>query len=172
MHGTLSSYTNHGCRCVQCKAALAQYSRSRREAGKEDAEGKKKWQRAYYLKNKHRWDEQRRSKSEWHKEYIRAWRKLNPEIVNRLSRSYKHRKRAVKYDTFSEAKLQSKLSMYAGCWVCGGEKEQIDHVKPLSKGGWHILANLRPIYGDCNRRKGAMWPLNNTKLNEMKVRVK
>jgi len=44
------------------------------------------------------------------------------------------------------------------CWVCSGPFEAIDHVKPLSKGGPHMLANFRPICTDCNSRKGAKWP--------------
>jgi len=31
-HGVLSTYTNHGCRCVQCTAANTVYMREHREA--------------------------------------------------------------------------------------------------------------------------------------------
>lgn len=48
--------------------------------------------------------------------------------------------------------------MFAGCWVCGGEATQVDHVKPIAAGGAHILANLRPICGQCNQRKKDKWP--------------
>lgn len=48
--------------------------------------------------------------------------------------------------------------MFPGCWMCGGEWAEIEHVKPLALGGPHILANLRPSCGPCNRRKGAHWP--------------
>jgi hypothetical protein len=30
-HGLTSSYTNHGCRCEQCRAAWAEYCRNRRQ---------------------------------------------------------------------------------------------------------------------------------------------
>jgi 5-methylcytosine-specific restriction endonuclease McrA len=52
------------------------------------------------------------------------------------------------------------MSMFAGCWLCGGPREQVDHVKPIAAGGSHILANLRPICGSCNQKKWATWPLN------------
>lgn len=47
----------------------------------------------------------------------------------------------------------------ARCWVCGDPWEQIDHVKPLKKGGSHWPANLRPICGPCNEQKQATWPV-------------
>lgn len=47
------------------------------------------------------------------------------------------------------------------CWMCGGdgapEGLTLDHVKPLSAGGKHLLANLRPACRSCNSRKGARW---------------
>lgn len=50
------------------------------------------------------------------------------------------------------------------CWICGGPFEQVDHVKPLSKGGAHCLANLRPSCASCNNRKRARWPLSKEAL--------
>ena len=41
---------------------------------------------------------------------------------------------------------------------CTADPENWDHVKPLSKGGAHMLANLRPACGHCNRRKRDRWP--------------
>jgi 5-methylcytosine-specific restriction endonuclease McrA len=49
------------------------------------------------------------------------------------------------------------------CWICGDlfDEEtvrlQVDHYKPLSKGGLHVLANLRPVCADCNLRKSGRW---------------
>lgn len=45
------------------------------------------------------------------------------------------------------------------CWVCGDNWTAIDHVKPLTKGGAHMLCNLRPICTSCNSSKGSKWPL-------------
>jgi 5-methylcytosine-specific restriction endonuclease McrA len=41
--------------------------------------------------------------------------------------------------------------------MCGGPATSIDHVKPLSKGGQNLLANLRPACISCNARKGGKW---------------
>jgi 5-methylcytosine-specific restriction endonuclease McrA len=43
--------------------------------------------------------------------------------------------------------------------MCGAEAVEWDHVKPLAKGGAHILANLRPACLSCNRSKRDRWPL-------------
>ena len=55
--------------------------------------------------------------------------------------------------------LAAKLSYWGNrCWLCRGPATQVDHVKPLAKGGPHCLANLRPICGSCNSRKQDTWP--------------
>lgn len=56
--------------------------------------------------------------------------------------------------------LAAKVAYWAGqCWMCKVPYEAIDHVKPLAKGGPHMLANLRPICTPCNTRKRDRWPL-------------
>jgi 5-methylcytosine-specific restriction endonuclease McrA len=40
------------------------------------------------------------------------------------------------------------------CVYCGSPAEHIDHIIPLSKGGLHILVNLQPTCGRCNKAKG------------------
>lgn len=45
------------------------------------------------------------------------------------------------------------------CWICKGPWDQMDHVKPISKGGGHLLANLRPICALCNIQKYNNWPI-------------
>ncbi len=47
-------------------------------------------------------------------------------------------------------------AMWGGlCWVCGVKAEATDHVIPLSRGGAHWPANLRPICKVCNSSKNA-----------------
>ena len=41
------------------------------------------------------------------------------------------------------------------CWYCGGPFDHVDHLKPLARGGYHILANLRPACQPCNSTKNA-----------------
>lgn len=62
--------------------------------------------------------------------------------------------------SFAASELKAKMSYWGDkCWVCGGPAEAIDHVKPVSRGGPHMLANFRPICRLCNSRKSNIWPL-------------
>jgi 5-methylcytosine-specific restriction endonuclease McrA len=100
---------------------------------------------------------------------IRAWRERNPdadrlyweahraEAVER-TRAYRARKRSTLTIPFTASQLRQRLSMFPGCWMCGGAWTEVDHVKPLAKGGAHCLANLRPACRSCNAAKGDTWP--------------
>lgn len=68
----------------------------------------------------------------------------------------------------SRAGLKGKLALWGGrCWLCTVELDEtnltFDHVKPLSKGGVDILANIRPCCRSCNSRKGSKWPISEVK---------
>lgn len=46
------------------------------------------------------------------------------------------------------------------CHICGKKIQSrsdlhFDHVIPLSKGGLHVIENVRPAHALCNRRKAA-----------------
>jgi 5-methylcytosine-specific restriction endonuclease McrA len=81
----------------------------------------------------------------------------------------KYRERRYRYQAaeggkmvpFTAEQRAARFSMWGGrCWVCGiAGATQEDHVKPISKAGWHCLANLRPICHGCNSRKQGRWPL-------------
>ena len=62
---------------------------------------------------------------------------------------------------FTEEQRAARFSMRGGrCWKCGiADATEEDHVKPISKAGWHCLANLRPVCHSCNASKQALWPL-------------
>lgn len=45
------------------------------------------------------------------------------------------------------------------CSYCGGEREHIDHIIPLSKGGTGDWDNLAPACARCNLSKGTKSPL-------------
>lgn len=41
------------------------------------------------------------------------------------------------------------------CVYCGAEAQHVDHVRPLSAGGWEHGDNLVPACSSCNLSKGA-----------------
>jgi 5-methylcytosine-specific restriction endonuclease McrA len=60
--------------------------------------------------------------------------------------------------------IAAKWAYWGGlCWMCGARATETDHVKPLAKGGAHLLCNLRPICRSCNSRKKARWPVDTSR---------
>ena len=57
------------------------------------------------------------------------------------------------------AKIQARIDYYGGAgYLCGApDADTLDHVKPISKGGAHIPANLRPACLSCNSSKRDKW---------------
>lgn len=96
---------------------------------------------------------------ERHRAEVAQWTAANREAANEIKRRYKARKRAAAIVPFSAEQLAAKVAYWGGrCWMCGDSYEAIDHVKPLAKGGPHLLANLRPACAPCNHRKRDTWP--------------
>lgn len=86
-------------------------------------------------------------------------------------RAYSHERRALVKNAspwpISIDDIVLRMNAQEGkCWLCGKEASTIDHVKPLSKGGLHILANLRPACLSCNSRKRNRW-FGTNRLDEL-----
>lgn len=91
-----------------------------------------------------------------HKEWVKA----NPKRWRGYERVRQTKRKVTQIPgQMTEGAISARLSMFAGCWMCGGDADTIDHVKPLSRGGAHILANIRPACRPCNSSKNAAWPL-------------
>lgn len=83
-----------------------------------------------------------------HREQGRAWRRRRKALL-----------KAAAVGPVTAELLAAKFAYWGDrCWMCGGEPTTVDHVKPLSKGGAHVLANLRPACASCNSSKKAVWP--------------
>lgn len=107
------------------------------------------------------------------KESARAYRERNPELVARRLREWHEKNpdkvkaarvrrrdlvRGARRIDFSGEELNARLDFFGyRCWMCGGPYEHLDHVKPLSKGGATMLANLRPSCQPCNLSKKDKW---------------
>ena len=95
-----------------------------------------------------------------------AWYYANPERAREReaataaedARRRRAKLRSVTVVDFTGEQLLARLSMFSGCWICGGAADCVDHVKPLAKGGAHMLSNLRPACRACNGGKAARWP--------------
>lgn len=98
-------------------------------------------------------------KDRW-KAAVLAWARANPETVRERNRRYRARKANASIGVVTPALLDAKLAYWGHrCWLCGDDPTTWDHVKPLNKGGPHMLANLRPACRPCNSSKSDAWPL-------------
>jgi 5-methylcytosine-specific restriction endonuclease McrA len=101
-------------------------------------------------------------------EVSRQWRLANPERYRDLMRLADHRRRArmkaAQVVEFTREQLDQRMAYYGhSCYlkipgICTGGFDHVDHVKPISKGGPHMLANVRPACKPCNHRKLDHWP--------------
>lgn len=92
-------------------------------------------------------------------EQARLRRLAYPEVAKANSQRRRARKRNAA-GTCSPAQLAARIQYHGGqCWVCKAPWEQIDHVKPLAKGGSNWPGNLRPICRSCNYGKRDSWPV-------------
>ena len=120
-------------------------------------------QKAYYRANKDRILARNKVWTHTHPEQAKAakdaWKIANPERIIAYQRQGRLRRRHGVGHCTSE-QLQARIAYYGyRCWLCGAPWEEIDHVKPISKGGSNWPANLRPACRPCNRRKSDHWSL-------------
>lgn len=129
-----------------CKVCWSTLQRARREKNRESDLARKR--------------EYRKNNKEKVKAYNKKYQIDNADLFN----EYKRKRRALEKDALylghTVKDLEARLAYYGGkCWICRtAEHEHWDHVKPLSKGGAHILANLRPSCASCNTSKSDRWP--------------
>lgn len=109
-----------------------------------------------------------------------AWRAANAGRIREYNRAYEPRMRqlvnarnaAIRASAlpFTVEQLRQRMSVFGNrCWICKGEYQQVDHVKPINAGGPHILANMRPSCAQCNRRKNKTWPLTAALLERIRA---
>ena len=152
--------------CELCRIAhnarMPEYKRRYRAANRDK---ERAYAKAYYWRNRDREHERMRkwraANLDKHAQYSRNWRAANPKKERELGRRREARKRHALTIPFTIDQLAARLSMFRGCWMCGGAGDTVDHVIPLAAGGPHCLSNLRPACRSCNSSKGdRWWPLN------------
>lgn len=151
VNATASRYYHRNLDTVREKARIARRADRARQTEADKARMRE------YLRV---WTEANRA---YVREKARAWRAAHPEVGLEKSRRRYARKRAATIVPFTLAQLEQRMSMFPGCWMCGGPKEEVDHVKPLAKGGAHTLSNLRPACRNHNARKNRSWPFPTTR---------
>jgi hypothetical protein len=85
----------------------------------------------------------------------RRYRERHPEKTSEKYRRHSRRRKSKLRGIYHEDWTRQQVIAKYGdcCYLCGGAYEETDHVIPLAKGGWDVLANLRPACTVCNQRK-------------------
>lgn len=141
----------------------ARASRRKRARYKRDTdailESQRKWRQAHLDVVRQRERRYRLANLEAKKAALRKWHKANPDRARAAGARRRSRRAAVPTVNFTVDQLSQRWAYYGNkCWVCGVAATATDHVKPLSKGGAHMLCNLRPICQPCNSSKKDKWP--------------
>lgn len=149
--------------CIDCQA---QYYRNNREIilGR-NLQSQRKYKlknnlrkMAWAIKNKHK---VRKTNQNYYKrnidkikKYNEKWARENVLAVRNKGHRYRVKKRNNTIQYFTRAQLEQRMSVFGfKCAYCGGNFDHIDHVKAISKGGYHCLSNLRPSCKKCNQEK-------------------
>lgn len=122
----------------------------------------------------HREYVKRPEQRERHAEYMLRYSQTDAYRASRFKRKQARRAAIAAASTaeFTPQDLIKRIEYYGGkCWMCGDPYEHIDHVKPISKGGLNILANLRPACAPCNLSKHARWPIPEVVVNRERRRI-
>ena len=126
-----------------------------KKQGKEYRKHNQEVKRRYYQSNKKRAQEWGKKYYQENKEYIKEriekWRQGNREMVRATASHRRSLKRGAKGShTGEERELLFKLSNYK-CLSCGTKENlEIDHIRPLSKGGRDDIINLQVLCKSCN----------------------
>lgn len=163
--GTQNGYFRHYRKrektCKRCRAAHAAAIKEYRETHPEYVEQSRQWDREYSRRSEVRKKLYARQAEEQRTpgtpRYYRQRARLRRRDAARRGSEVNH--------GVSRKGLAGKLVLWGRrCWLCRVELDDTgltwDHVKPLSKGGVDILANLRPCCGPCNSKKGNKWPIS------------
>ena len=158
IHGR-AAYSGHGCRCDECRAASAaavrDWTRKNNYWSKPDVVARRRSQRSTP-------EGRAKEREQWRRYY-----EENRAAMIAAAHVKNARRKGAPTVPFTADQLEDRLSMFSGCWMCGDDVSNglhVDHVKPLARGGWHCLANLRPACPSCNISKGAKWPLEKVML--------
>ena len=133
-----SSYRNNN------RSKINEYFKGRRQEKHEELSQKDK---EYYALN-----------SENIKNRVKLYRKQNPEVGRQGKARYKARKKNLQTMKITKQQWEQRKSVFGNCcYVCSISEDEVtlcmDHVKSISKGGPHLLCNLRPICISCNSKK-------------------
>ena len=119
----------------------------------QDPEQHRRYMQTYYSKNREKIFQN-----------AMMWRKKNPERYLNIGKNYHHtrRKNLKKYEKIAYSDWAALIHKSPMCSMCGRfvecENLAMDHIIPVSRGGYHVLVNLSTLCKSCNSKKRAKLP--------------
>ncbi len=147
------------------REAYREYARQERLANPEVIKERQKRWRQTHAEIMHQAQLQwRNANRERVREYDAKYRAEHREKEREIENRRRARRVHQSIGSISSEQIEGKWAYWGGlCWMCGARATETDHVKPLAKGGAHLLCNLRPICKPCNSRKKAHWPVDTSR---------
>lgn len=144
-------------RCEICEKA---YQRDYRKSNRERIRQQCKEYRTRTVEQRRLANAEWRAKNvEWRKAYMAEYIRQNPQVILAAANRRRARKAGAVTIPFTVEQLAARWAYFGNrCWVCRSVATETDHVKPIAKGGAHMLCNLRPICRTCNAGKRDAWP--------------
>lgn len=138
------------------------YDRDRSRGNPVKIERARRWRLANpdrYRANKHGWYLANRQKVS---EASRAWRAQHPERYRLMRCEAEARRRVRKRGAAGAIERIDRRTVWERdgriCGLCARpvrfQVMELDHIKPLARGGEHTASNVQPTHRRCNRRKG------------------
>jgi 5-methylcytosine-specific restriction endonuclease McrA len=154
----------------ECKRAKINEAKARYRAAnlKKHAATNSAWNKAHRTEANaatDRWRERNRERFLQQQRSYNQRRQTPPEATAEYQRRRRAAKKSSMIGRITPDLLAAKCAYWGNrCWSCGStDRVELDHVKPLSKGGAHCLANIRPVCRSCNAMKNARWPVSTTR---------
>jgi 5-methylcytosine-specific restriction endonuclease McrA len=177
--------------CLRTTECRAELERRRRDANRDVIAER---DRARYFANRDRnlesrrryYQDNRESWAAYHQEYyevnreaikarVRKWKSENPERRRELHRAAKHRYRtALKSLPYLPLNEQAMFEVQQGlCAVCRGTLHtyHVDHIIPVSRGGWSVPANYQLLCVSCNLTKSSRFEWTSATLRVFNTMV-
>lgn len=127
-------------------------AQSRQKWEEENREALSAYRAQWYESNRERILEKQRARRAADPDYMRRWRRENPELV-KASQATRRSRASADRATRREAADYSRILRNDPCSYCGADCEHIDHIAPLAAEGEHRFTNLTAACAQCNQSK-------------------
>lgn len=115
---------------------------------------------AYARDRRRKMSRSERSKlRKYHADYCRQYRKAKPWTGKERTANTRAKQLGIPSRLTKDDVLRVWHKWNGCCWVCGDVAEELDHFRPINRGGGgtNTKDNIRPICRDCNHKRSHYW---------------